>query len=55
MRERTILPPEISEALKRAAMTENTASDPMARSKAIEEVLRRARLAHPECFKAEEV
>jgi hypothetical protein len=51
---RQILPDEIAQALKRAAETQNTARDSMARARAIEDVLRRARLLHPEFFRTEE-
>jgi hypothetical protein len=51
---RQILPPDIVQALKRAANTTNTAADPMARARAIEAVLQRARLLHPEFFRTED-
>lgn len=51
---RQILPPDIVAALKRAANTTTTAADPMARSRAIEAVLQRARLLHPEFFRSED-
>lgn len=46
-----ILPTEVSQALRRAADTPIPTGDPMARTKAIEDVLRRARIQHPECFR----
>lgn len=46
-----ILPADVSQALRRAADTPVTAADPLARTKAIEDVLRRARIKHPECFR----
>lgn len=46
-----ILPANVSQALQRASQTPITTSDPMARSRAIEDVLRRARIQHPECFR----
>lgn len=49
-----LLPVGVSEALKRAAQVPKTAGDPLARVRAIEDVLRRARLNHPECFRRDE-
>lgn len=48
-----LLPVSVSDALKRAAQVPKPDSDPLARVRAIEEVLRRARLQHPEFFRTE--
>lgn len=50
---RPLLPPGVAEALKRAARVPIKGSDPLARSRAIEEVVRRARLQFPSYFKPE--
>ena len=48
-----MLPESAREELRKAAMT-STDVDPLARVKAIEKVMKKLRIRHPECFKVEE-
>jgi hypothetical protein len=48
-------PPQIRDALVRASQTPLEPLDPLARVRAVDQAIRRARLAHPELFRPEEV
>lgn len=53
MKKNVLLPQHVREALRRAAQTPVTPADPLARVRAIEAAIERARRSYPEFFKKE--